>query len=520
MNLLSYWKYLLLLVILVTASLLRLHTLGEPLQGDLTTYGYIAHNMLDGKLLYTYLWDHKPPGIYWAYMLAELMWGYGQHAIVYLGIVFSVLAIVFLYLFLGRITGPSVALLGTAFYGLASNSVALEANEPNVELFLNALIIMSTWGFVLWSEKGKNGYLCLSGTFLALATLFKTVAVFPLFFLCIYILLPFSIDNVNRWLRDRTGKLFWFLAPCALLWLATFCYFGVNGRFLDFWNAVFAYNADYVNSKGSLLEHVWTFFSTPNLLFHARLKDVWILVLLSIAWVSFSREKYSNLRRSFFVFLSLGLCVAVSSPGRYYSHYYQLFLPILSVLPALFFHDVSERMKQSKGRYGKAAIIGLMYLTLILLGRYQVQYLAMTPFEISEEKYGKKFVQAYQIAQVVKHMTKPCDSIYEWGAETSIYYYSKRKSATGLVYIYPLFTGPKEDRTKRVQRILDDIVSSMPAVIIYNEAYGINLEESFFAQLIQDKYKLVNKIAPYLIFEANPREPCEGDKSLDFLGQQ
>jgi len=49
----SYGKYFLLTVIIALAFLLRLHSLDEPFQGDLTTYGYIAHNMLEGKTLYT-----------------------------------------------------------------------------------------------------------------------------------------------------------------------------------------------------------------------------------------------------------------------------------------------------------------------------------------------------------------------------------------------------------------------------------------------------------------------------------
>ncbi len=510
-KIISYWKYFLLTVIIALVFLLRLHSLNEPFQGDLTTYGYIAHNMLDGKPLYTYLWDHKPPGIYWAYMMAELLWGYSQHAIVYLGVAFSALSILFLYLFLHRIAGTPAALLGSAFFALASNSVVLEANEPNAELFLNTLTIMAVWAFALWSEKGKGPYLFLSGTFFALATLFKTVAVFPVFFLCVYLLVPFSTTDLSRWIKDRTVMFAWFLSPAALFWLAIFGYFGAKGRFTHFWEAVFAYNVHYVNYKGNILEHLWNFFSTPQLFFHTSLKEIWILVVLSILWFSWSREKYSSLRRSFFVFLFLGLSFSVASPGRYYAHYYQLLLPIFCVLPALFFQDAFARTKKSRRKYDKSILTALLLFTVIFLGHYQLQYLRMTPFEVSEKKYGKRYTEAYNVAKFVEKITKPCEHIYEWGGETGIYYYSKRESVTGIIYIYPLFTGPKEDTINRTKRVFSDVVDSMPAVFIYNRAFG-RLEQNLFFDLLQERYKLTNQISSYLIFEAKQRKPCQTEE--------
>src|SRR6266404_10002176 len=64
----------------------RLHTYGEPLERDLTTYAVIAHEMLNGKTLYTDLWDHKPPAIYVTYAAAELIAGYGRDSIFLLNI--------------------------------------------------------------------------------------------------------------------------------------------------------------------------------------------------------------------------------------------------------------------------------------------------------------------------------------------------------------------------------------------------------------------------------------------------
>src|SRR5438874_11529227 len=66
---------------------LRLHTYHEPLERDLTTYAVIAHEMLDGKALYSELWDHKPPAIHVTYAAAELIAGYGPKSILLMNVV-------------------------------------------------------------------------------------------------------------------------------------------------------------------------------------------------------------------------------------------------------------------------------------------------------------------------------------------------------------------------------------------------------------------------------------------------
>ncbi|MBI5560991.1 MAG: glycosyltransferase family 39 protein, partial [Deltaproteobacteria bacterium] len=158
------FKFALFIFIVMLTVFLRLHTIGEPLERDQTTYGYIAHRILAGEKLYTDLWDHKPPGIYWAYMLAESLWGYGQSGVVFIGIFFTLLSLVFLFLFLKDISGINTALVGSSFWALSSNAIFLQANEVNTELFLNTFAFISLWGFARYQRTDGNGSLFLAGT--------------------------------------------------------------------------------------------------------------------------------------------------------------------------------------------------------------------------------------------------------------------------------------------------------------------------------------------------------------------
>jgi len=78
--------------------LLRLHTYNEPLERDITTYGVIAHEMLNGKALYSEMWDHKPPGIHITYAAAELIAGYGRNSIFLMNVTAALATLVAVYL--------------------------------------------------------------------------------------------------------------------------------------------------------------------------------------------------------------------------------------------------------------------------------------------------------------------------------------------------------------------------------------------------------------------------------------
>lgn len=497
------WKYATLFLLISIMVFLRLHSLEEPLERDLTTYAYISHHILDGGKLYTEVWDHKPPGIFTVYMLAELLWGYDQRAIVYLGIIFSVVSLLFLYAFLKQITDQQTALLGSAFWVFASNSIMLQANQPNVEVFINTFTIMALWSFTRWYG-GRKHFLFLSGSCFAIATWFKMNAIFSMTMVCLYLFIPQPEYNQTRWLRDRIITLAIFILPVCMLWTGTFSYFNLNGRLYDFWDAVFYFNSYY---SESILKNIWTFFSSPDKLFNVCLSDIWILVLLSIAWLAVSRKQYVRLKRPFFILLLIGLCVEVASHGRYFPHYYQLFLPIICILSALFFYDIIELAGTLKNKYTKPLLSMLVLIPLFLLSQQQMVFLKMTPYEVSEKKYGKLFTESYEVAQAVKKMTEPYHKIYEWGAETGIYYYSKRSSVTGIIYIYPLIWGPKEERLKKAQKIYDDILTFKPELFIFNEQFG-KIEKNIFFKFIQQQYKFEKRMGPYLIFRTKDDQPC------------
>lgn len=131
---------------------IRLHTYDEPLERDLTTYAVIAHEMLDGKALYSDLWDHKPPAIHVTYAAAESVVGYGRDSIFLMNVAGAIGILLAVYLAGSAAGGGQIGgLVAAGFWALASGDLALEGNQPNTELFLNFFL-----GLDLSSSSGRK----------------------------------------------------------------------------------------------------------------------------------------------------------------------------------------------------------------------------------------------------------------------------------------------------------------------------------------------------------------------------
>ena len=103
----------------------RAHTFHEPLDRDITTYAIIGHELLNGRRIYSDVWDHKPPGIHVSFAAAELLAGYGDGAVYLLGTVLAIAT-------LGSIYWAS-GLWGAALWTAICSDMMLQANQPNTE---------------------------------------------------------------------------------------------------------------------------------------------------------------------------------------------------------------------------------------------------------------------------------------------------------------------------------------------------------------------------------------------------
>jgi hypothetical protein len=91
----------------------------------------------------------------------------------------------------------------------------------------------------------------------------------------------------------------------------------------------------------------------------------------------------------------------------------------------------------------------------------------MSVRDVSRTRYGRNpFVEAPEIGRYLEQHTAASDRIAVIGSEPEIYFYARRRSATGFVYTYPLM-----EQQPLAARMQDDmrreIEAAHPAYIVF-----------------------------------------------------
>ena len=473
---------------------LRLHSLDEPLERDLTSYAYVAHRVLEGEALYTDVWDHKPPAVYLAFGAAELLWGYEPRAIFLLGVTATLVSLGFAFALLRDLSGRAAAWIGGALWVLASSSIALEANQPNVEAFLNAATFGALWLFGK-GLRGSPSCFVACGAILALRTTFKVNGILLALGFAAYLVLA---HHPGRSIRARLGDAARLLVPIAVAWIAVGTYFLSAGRFADFVDAVFEFNRQY--SGESLRAAYAQWITSPPTVLSPALADLSVLPPIVAGWAILGRRAHGPLRPVFFRIFFAVTFLEIVLPGRFYAHYYQLLLPLLCVGGALCAIDFFDRFQRESALLRWAIPASFLLVAFGTLAAAALEYLALDPREVSIRKYGLDFVESAALAEAIERRTGPGPSIYEWGAETALLYYTKGYSPTAYFYYYPMAFGPSEMRWARGMRTVREIERSPPRLVVWWNVHG-PIGASFLAPIVAARYVGIGRYRGYDVYE-------------------
>ena len=475
---------LLTVIILVT----RFHTYGEPLERDLATYAVIAHELRGGRALYSDLWDHKPPAIHVAYWAAEAVAGFGPGSVYLLGVL-AAMATLLGVLRAGRTRrlGVLTGLWAAAFWAVTSGDLTLQGNQPNTEVFLNACLI---WAFALLAamsaSKGGRTRVVAAGVLLALATLFKpVVAVCAAFLVGAHVAFPHGdVPGRRRALAD--GALI--IAIGAMAWVGVVGYFALTRRLADFASAVFTYNGFYADTL------VWNLLQglTPGNLLPGAMSSLLPLVTVSLLGLTLVRWKHIPRETALLLAMAASVLIAIGAPGRFYAHYYQLWLPVLAV-GAAWGLAALDRLAGAGAKLlhaGGALLVGV--LAMIQLPSY-----TLSADGWAQTKYGAVVVETARTARVIDGLLLPGETFYHWGSESGLYLYTGRKPPTGVLFIEPLLEGPCARTLTR--RVLADLDREAPELVVVRPQPGASsLPAHPVVRWILGRYRpLPERLQPY-----------------------
>lgn len=455
-------------------ALARLRTWNEPFERDITTYAVFGHELLQGRALYADLWDNKPPGIFAVYAAAEWLAGYGSGAIYAINVLSAVVALCGVYAAAAAAGQARRGLWAAAAFAVLSGNLALQANQPNVEIFLNACLVWLLALLLRANERlGLRGA-ATAGALLFLAMIFKTYAAVAGLLVVVHALVPPRSTRRSAALREAA------LAAAVVLagWLGVAAYFGATGRFEDLFEVLVVHGRHYARDPlGNVLSGFLTW--GPAVL---PLVGLLAASVLGLLLGGAERRRIWLLLAAYAVAVHVMVCM----PGRYYPHYFQLWLPLVAVGFGVLLREIGCRLPAARPARSLETPLAALVVGGLLLAH--LPSLVLAPEEWSRRKYGDdKFVLVKALAGDLEALLRPEESFFHLGAESGLYFYSRRSPPTGPMVGKHYLYGPLREKLQR--RMIGDLERAAPELIVikrnfFDDARASGLPEPLLDWLV------------------------------------
>lgn len=395
--------------------LLRLPSLFEPnWYGDEGIYQVIGRGLNQGRLLYTGIWDNKPPLLYIVYQIFNS----DQFLVRLASLAAGILAVIaFFYLAKELFKNKNKAIyISTAVFAFLFGIPLIEGNIANAENFMLAPIIFSA--YIIFSknheEKDLSYFLTFffPGLLLGIAFLFKIVAVFDFAsFFCFIFIVHFGTKKIGKIISMLIPFVIGFFSPIFI----TLLFFISKGSLSDFVHAALIQNVGYVGysnkfiiPQGFLILKLIILAAVVLLLFFKK-RNFKNPAIFIISWVSFSL---------FDTFFS----------GRPYTHYVLMTLPAFCLLLGLWIYGKKLRtslilaivtflLVKNFNYFGKSILYYQNFISFITNNKsvndYRTFFDSHTPVD-------------YEIADYLKlHLSKN-DTFFLWGNDAQLYVLADR----------------------------------------------------------------------------------------------
>ena len=473
----SPWILLFLTVFVVAAVRWRLREM--PLERDEGEYAYAGQLMLQGIPPYKLAYNMKLPGTYASYAAIMAVFGQSPSGI-HLGFALVNAAAIVLVFFCGRrLLDEWAGVAAAVTYALTSLSVSVLGLQAHATHFVVLPALGALFIFLQASISGKLRSLFASGFLFGVAFVMKQhgvmFGVFGLFYL-VWVRARVQRDQF-AWSKIRARsvpfdrvkygrELSVFAAGLALPYLLVCLFLGLAGVFHQFIFWTVQYANQYVSAvplgnRSELFRDAVNVVASPNIMF-------WILAGLGgiLMW----GEKRLGKQKILLTALLICSCLSISIGFYFREHYFVLLLPALSLLAGVAVSRGVFLLKQSRTaeRFLAAPTLGLFLIGVVstVVSQGEV-WLGLSPVKACRQIYGSSlFPQAVAIGDYLRTNSAPTATIAVLGSEPEIYFYSRRHSATGYIYMYPLMEA-QEYAQKMQEEAIHEIESARPEYVVF-----------------------------------------------------
>ncbi len=457
------WCVVLLAIVILFFSLIRIRLLNLPLERDEGEYAYSGQLMLQGIAPYSLAYNMKLPGTYAASALIMAVFGESPAGI-HAGLLLANAATVsLLFLLAKKLFGPLAGLAAGSSYALLSTSESVLGLAGHATHFVVLTALAGILILFHATESKRTALYFFSGILLGTALLCKQPG---LFFALFGALFPIAMEwrTEKDWfgLARRlgiysAGVLIPFALTCLVLFSA-----GTLGK-MWFWT--FSYGSQYASAL--TFSEGWQQFSTMAFSVVEPAAFLWILAAIGLAALAWDSRTWRHgvFTVGFLVFSWAAVC-----PGFYFrQHYFILVLPAVCLFVGIAVSSAAQELSEHLPSPAATAIPLLVLLAAIAVsvaGQSDI-FFRLSPLAASRAVYGSNpFPEAQVISEYLKQHSSPNARIAVIGSEPEIYFYSKRHSATGYIYTYPLVEPQKYamDMQKDMAR---EIENSRPEYMVF-----------------------------------------------------
>lgn len=453
---LRYWA---LGAVVLLAILVRLPFLETGrLDGDEAVYAQSAVSLLEGGLPYRDVWDHKPPGVYVTYAVAFAIFGQSAIAIGIIAALFTSATVLVVFALSRHLFGTGAGYCSAVAMALFSGSQLIEANGANIEIFmalpLSAMLLVS----ILAGEKESKKLALLGGVLGGIAFDFKAVAAITMLAVPIYWFWLSARQRQAGWPR-RMGMLAVFGSGFCLVQVGVGSYFAVNGALRDLLDQVFLANFTYVGGavgQGNIIK----LFLLGLLKAGVALLPLWVAAGISLIVVLRTRNKEHGIIGIAVVFSLAGALVGLKG----YGHYFYQPLPFLAVatgsILTLAYSKRHSRLASWLPLSPARALFAVLAIgMLVSFGAELTFYFVHPPLSVEN--------RLRQATEYVELNTSPDDTIFVWGSEPTIYFFSRRASPTRYFYMWLAAITPSGRK-----EIMEDLERQKPRLVLAIEPVG------------------------------------------------
>ncbi len=499
---LKTWIVFVLLIIVVIWT--RYQFIDEPLERDITGYAVNANEMLNGKYLYSDLTDHHPPGSYTTFYLFQLFFGFGQFTVFLIGVTFSLLTMTGIYTALSHID-RSAALWAAAFWAIISCDPMIQANQPNAELFMNACLAGAFAFLMRDSGKGTGIRTAIgAGVLIATSSFYKPITVVAAVFFSIghFISVSGAQQKIRAFKQVAVMAFIGFFS-----WGMAWGYLNFIGVFDDYWKFFFDYSLYY---SGNFFLNLFKGLSAEYFI-PEKMYALIPLMMLSLMGMVFSNHGKIERNGILISIYALSAFFMILIPGKFFLHYYQFWLPVLSIGGGYGLFSLSSQINNSAEK--TVNLLGGAFIGALVF--FQLPNLNIPINELSLKKYGgdgNNFIASKKLAPLLNKVLTQEESFFNLGMENGLYFYSERRPPSGQMWIFYYLHGPlSEFLTKK---LMNDLKEKPPILILVTNYV---FPKHLIWKWLLDRYQLLSDQTTFAPFHAYSLKGVDLDSRLKNL---